>query len=96
VAGWAGLWMRVDCPDEFGCAFDNMQNRAIQGTSSWKRHEVVLDVASHAEAIAFGVLLSGPGAAWINQVKLEVVDKSVPTTAINTPNKEPTNLDFSK
>jgi hypothetical protein len=98
VRGWAGLWMRIDCPDAEVCAFDNMQNRPIKGTVSWKRHEVVLDVAPEAVAIAFGVLQSGAGQTWIGELKLEVVDRTVPTTNLehNGLEQQPTNLDFSR
>src|SRR5579863_1208884 len=34
VTGWAGLWMRVDKGTTV-VAFDNMQNRAIKGTTGW-------------------------------------------------------------
>jgi len=57
-ADWAGLWMRVD--GSHGGAplpFDNMQQRPISGTTQWQRHNIVLDIADHARAIAFGVLL---------------------------------------
>jgi hypothetical protein len=43
VAGWVGLWMRVDRPTQRASAFDNMQDRSIKGTTDWQRHAVVLD-----------------------------------------------------
>jgi len=33
VLGWAGLWMRVD-KEKSPVAFDNMENRAIKGTTA--------------------------------------------------------------
>jgi hypothetical protein len=98
VGAWAGLWMRIDCPDQEVCAFDNMQNRPIKGTSAWKRYQVVLDVSQQAEAIAFGVLQSGAGQTWIGELKLEVVDRTVPTTNLDPRelSPEPTNLDFTR
>src|SRR5262245_5038888 len=33
VEGWAGLWLRIDGKEKFGLAFDNMQDRAIKGTT---------------------------------------------------------------
>jgi hypothetical protein len=35
VLGWAGLWMRVD-KEKSPVAFDNMENRAIKGTTGWQ------------------------------------------------------------
>jgi hypothetical protein len=80
VAGWAGLWMRVDGPQGV-LALDNMQSRPIKGTADWKRCEVVLDVPSGAGAIWFGLLLSGPGQVWFDDLQLEAVDGTVPVTA---------------
>jgi len=98
VQGWAGMWMRIDGKDEVPINFDNMDNRPISGTTEWRPYEVVLDIAPYAEAIAFGVLLSGPGQVWVDGFRLDIVDESVPTTggrAVNdTMPKEPVNLDF--
>jgi hypothetical protein len=53
VTGWAGLWMRVDKGKEV-VAIDNMQGRAIKGTTSWQRYEVVLDVPRTQQALRLG------------------------------------------
>jgi hypothetical protein len=95
VAGWAGLWMRVDRQGiQRPSAFDNMQDRPIKGTLDWTRYEVVLDVAPDAADVAFGLLLNGPGQVWIDDAAFEVVDASVPTTGRNPPG--PRNLDFEQ
>lgn len=102
IGEWAGLWMRVDGPTPPGSsfpamlAFDNMQNRPIKGTSDWKRHEIVLDVAPEATFISFGILLSGAGQAWIDDLSLDAVGKDVSVTGqgLQGPNKKPVNLDF--
>jgi hypothetical protein len=102
IAQWAGLWMRVDGPPPAGSnlpaslGFDNMQDRPINGTLGWKRHEIVLDVAPEATFISFGILLSGVGQAWIDDLSLDVVGRDVPLTgqALGAPNKKPVNLDF--
>jgi hypothetical protein len=99
IPGWAGVWMRVDGEEGKVLAFDNMQSRPIKGTTAWTRHEVVLDVAPNAKNLAFGILLDGTGAAWIDEVGFEVVDKSVATTGMPAGEElaaEPTNLDFEK
>jgi len=80
VQDWAGIWMRVDKGQQ-SVAFDNMQNRAIKGTTAWQNYEVVLDVPADATGIAFGILVSGTGSAWINGAKLEIVGTNVPTTS---------------
>ena len=94
VAGWAGLWMRVDGASRSSLAFDNMEDRAIHGTTDWKRYEVVLDVAPEATGIAFGLIVHGEGRAWIDDVAIETVDARVPTTGKAA--SKPQNLDFEK
>jgi hypothetical protein len=98
VQDWAGLWMRVDGPAVNGnvkaLAFDNMQQRPITGTRDWVRCAVVLDVAEDADKIAFGVLLHGPGAVWINDVQFTEVSSDVPVTDMVSPG--PRNLNFNE
>lgn len=80
VGGWAGLWMRIDGPDGQALSFDNMQDRPLRGTSAFGWHSVVLDVPPTAERLSFGVLLRGPGAVFIREIRFEAVDDTVPTT----------------
>ena len=97
VADWAGLWMRVDGPGGKSLAFDNMQDRAIKGTTEWTKYEIVLDVPAQAEQIAYGVLLTGRGGVWIDDLKFDVVGNATATTASpKTPKipDAPINLDF--
>ena len=100
VAGWAGLWMRIDGPKgSHGLAFDNMQRRPIKGSSGWTRYEIVLDVPQEASAIWFGALLAdGAGQIWLDDFKFEVVDRNVATTDMfrNEPASEPQNLGFEE
>jgi hypothetical protein len=92
VQDWAGLWLRVDGP-KGSLAFDNMQTRSIKGTTAWQNYEVVLDVPAEATGIAFGILMSGTGSAWINSIKMEVVGTNIPTTDVRTPQPSaPANL----
>ncbi len=89
VQGWAGLWMRVEGQDaKEPLAFDNMQSRALVGTTPCKRYEVVLDVPSEARSIMAGLLLSGTGKAWIGSVRFEPVETSVPVTNLLPSPKE--------
>lgn len=108
IENWAGLWMRVDGPENMSLSFDNMQNRPIKGTIDWTKHEIVLDVPENSINIALGILLSGKGQVWIDDLQFEVVGKDVPTTDLlkDVPTtdllverakefpKQPLNLDF--
>ena len=86
ISDWAGVWMRVDGPPMPGTqmpeplAFDNMQDRPIKGTGDWRQCNVVLDVPEKAQEIAFGILLTGAGEVWMDDLKFEVVGKATPTT----------------
>jgi hypothetical protein len=99
IEKWAGVWFRIDGPENKALGFDNMQDRPIKGTNDWKKYEIVLDVPEASVYLAFGILLEGKGQAWIDAIKLEPVSKDVPTTK-PSPEKEPIypekplNLDF--
>jgi hypothetical protein len=101
IGSWAGLWMRVDDASNpvKVLAFDNMQSRALKGTTDWSPVSVVLDVASNANSISFGILLDGQGKLWMSDLKFESVPTSVPTTGTamsRNQEPEPENLDFKK
>lgn len=89
--------MRVDAANHKTVSFDNMQQRPITGTSDWRSYTVVLDVPAESESISFGVLLAGTGKVWIDNVRFEEVDASVPVTGSLAPaalRPAPSNLDF--
>ena len=93
VADWAGVWMRIDSGST-SIAFDNMQERPIKGSHDWTQYRVVLDVGNNATAIAFGILLSGKGTVWIDDVALDAVGTEVPVTDMLGRKSGPRNLDF--
>jgi hypothetical protein len=82
VKNWTGLWMRID-GDKKTLGFDNMQNRAISGTTKWTKYDLVLDVPKDSRNIAFGILLGGKGKVWIDDVSFETVNNNVKTTNLN-------------
>lgn len=96
VDGWAGLWMRVDGPNGKVLAFDNMQNRALRGTREYEWYSVVLDVPAEAERITFGVLLHGPGAVYLNELRFSVVEPAQPVTDLLPPLRAGTSLSAEK
>jgi hypothetical protein len=109
VDDWAGLWMRVDSGTK-SVAFDNMQNRAIKGTTGWQRYAVILQVPQDVTSISFGVLVNKSGTIWLNSVQFEAVGTDVPLTdmwagrgSLQQPhqnlmnlNPAPTNLSFAE
>jgi hypothetical protein len=80
---------------EMPLAFDNMADRPIKGTISWRGYDVVLDVPAGATGIAFGILLAGPGTVWLSSAKFEIVGANIPATDKQKSNLQgPTNLTF--
>lgn len=82
VTGRAGLWMNIDCQGGKRGPHDEMGNRAIQGSTEWARHEVVLDVPREAQDVSFGASQTGPGTTWLDEYTLEVVNETVSTTVL--------------
>lgn len=99
----AGFWMRIDQNGtSSSLAFDNMSKRPVKGDAEWTRYEIVLDVPENADLVSFGALLTGTGQVLIDNLRFDVVDNSVPTTAPTAPimNRSypqgPINLDFQQ
>jgi len=111
VTNWAGFWVRVNV-DSIVVSFDNMHdckiNRSVTGTTDWTKYEIVVDVPTNATMISFGTLLAGTGQIWFDNLKFEIVDKTIETTGISRECNiqdarkpqglitEPSNLDFEK
>ena len=99
VEGWSGMWMRVDGENGKQLGFDNMQERAIKGTTDWKKYEIVLDVTPGSKGLGYGILLNGKGKVWFDNIKIEEVEKTIPATNTikeNNNPKQPVNLDFEE
>ena len=98
VSDWAGMWLRIDSKQtKKSLSFDNMQDRPIKGNKDWKMYEIILDVPEESGTLNFGVLLSGIGKVWFDNIKFEVVDKlTLIPTVENSMNKKPSNLDFGE
>lgn len=95
LAAWGGLWMRADSGQRAGTAFDNMNDRPLQGSFGWRPADVVLDIPADATALSFGFLLNGAGQLQATQFRLEVVPQDVATTgkgAMSVLPRQPSNL----
>ncbi|EGQ21742.1 MULTISPECIES: helix-turn-helix transcriptional regulator [Sporosarcina] len=99
VEGFCGFWMRVDNTLGDVLQFDNMSNRQIKGDTEWNYYSIVLDVPENGSTISFGVLLSGKGQVWIDELRFEEVDHRVATTNLDITFEllnEPMNLSFEE
>ena len=99
VSGWCGLWLRIDSTMGATLKIDNMQDRPISGTTEWNHYACVLDVPENGGIISIGMLLYGPGQAWLDNVSFQEVDRSIPATDF-TPSEvypeHPVNLTFEE
>jgi hypothetical protein len=98
--GNAGAWLRVDGlieEQEKVISMDNMDNRRLIDNSDWSQYRLVLDVPVSATDINYGVLLSGKGKVWFDQLSLKTVGSNVATTntwTYSTILDQPENLSF--
>jgi C-terminal processing protease CtpA/Prc len=71
VTDFTGLWMREDGNGQ-AQAFTNMQNQQLHGTKDWVEYSVTLPVHPKATKLYFGVLISGTGVVWADDLQLLV------------------------
>jgi hypothetical protein len=88
--------MRIDGKHKSLLGFDNMEDRAIKGSTGWTEYKVVLDVPEESVEIAFGFLLAGSGQVWATDLHIDPVDVSTPSTARDPTStlEQPVNLTF--
>ena len=76
VSNFAGLWMRQD--DDGGMlALENMQARQLKGTTEWTEYSITLPLNKAAKRLVFGVLASGTGRVWADDLRLLVDGKPI-------------------
>jgi len=76
VSDFMGLWMRQD-GDAPNLGFASMQPRQIRGTNDWTEYSITLPVHADAKQLFFGVLISGAGKVWADDLRLLVDGKPV-------------------
>ena len=107
LSGWvrtenaqeASLWLSNNDERWMVITADIMSNRFIRGTTPWTRYELVIDVGANAMEVRFGGKLSGGGALWMDDLRLEEVDARTPLTSGTSgyaSNDAPTNLGFEQ
>ena len=76
VSEFMGLWMRQD-GDAPNLAFATMQPRQIKGTHDWTEYSITFPLHRDAKQLSFGVLISGTGKVWADDLRLLVDGKPV-------------------
>jgi hypothetical protein len=76
VTGFAGLWMREDGDGQM-LKLENMSSQHVNGTRDWAEYSINLPINPNARSLVFGVLLSGTGTLWVDDLRLLVDDKPI-------------------
>jgi RNA polymerase sigma factor (sigma-70 family) len=81
ISNWAGLQFGMFTSGNNIEAYDMMGDRPIWGTTDWTQYELVEDVPMDlASATATAAIYEGSGEMWFDDVQIEVVPSTVPTT----------------
>ncbi len=72
VEEWAGLWLRADGDEEANLFFDNMSGHRVTGTTQWGCHSIEGQMPSLATWLNIGIVLSGSGTIWVDNLTLQV------------------------
>jgi hypothetical protein len=76
VSGNAGLWLRQDAEGQM-LALENMQSQQVKGTHDWAQYRIQLPINPQAQQLFFGVLVSGTGTLWADDLELLVDGKPI-------------------
>lgn len=89
----AQMWLRIDAIDR-SLAMDNMDDRAVKGTTAWHLYEIVMDVPANANDIAFGFFLQGKGAMAVDDMTLRIAPDDARLTRFYDLSKETSDRPF--
>ena len=70
----AQMWLRLDRADNSMAFLENMSTRPVT-SPEWKPYDIVATVPEDARRIVLGVMLFGPGNAWVDDVSLDVLEE---------------------
>jgi erythromycin esterase-like protein len=74
VAGRAGAWWQCERATGAG-VYKGMESQPIKGTTDWTKYELTVDVPSNAVETSFGFTVVGEGAAWFDDIEIEIDGK---------------------
>ena len=70
----AQMWLRLDRADNSMAFLENMDSRPVT-SAEWKTYDITTTVPVDVSRIAIGVMLIGPGNAWVDDFSLEILDE---------------------
>lgn len=76
VQGDTELFLRED-DDDTAVQFANIEDAKLHGTTEWTEYSVKLPLDRTAKQLAWGVVLSGSGTAWVDDLQLLVDGKPI-------------------
>jgi hypothetical protein len=76
VSGNAGLWMRQEA-DGQTLTLENMWSQQVKGTRDWAQYRITLPFNPEAQRLFFGVLVTGTGTLWADDLELLVDGKPI-------------------
>ncbi len=88
MTGWAKT---INATDPEGAGFwffgtwdgeSVLDNAVIKGTTDWTKYSMVINISQYAYMITCGVEIHGTGEIWFRDIRFEVVDNTVPVTAV--------------
>ncbi len=74
--GFVAIFVRVDGPGLRPLVFQSTDASPIRGTTEWTRYELAVDFPQGAVGFRFGLVLTGSGTAWYDDVKFERVEQA--------------------
>lgn len=72
----AVLWLRATDLNSALLISETTSARAPKLTEDWTRYDIVADMPWEATEIIYGVSLRGKGAVWIDDVRIEAIDRA--------------------
>jgi hypothetical protein len=94
ISGNAGLWLRQDADGQM-LSLENMQSQQVKGTHDWAQYRITLPINPQAQQLLFGVLVSGTGTVWADDLELLVDGKPITEASPMPPRPGlPTNHEF--
>ena len=76
IIGRAGPFIRVVGKNDSSMKADIQQgHRPLSGSLGWMSYKTEMDVPAQCMGVCVGIVMNGPGTVWLDDVRLEVVDK---------------------
>jgi hypothetical protein len=90
VSDVAGLWLGEDNDGQM-IELENMGSQQVKGTRDWAQYRITLPINPRVKQLDFGVLVSGTGTLWADDLELLVDGEPI----AQAPSKQPlTNADI--